>query len=140
VRYVAYYGCLLATPPELNYYPKLYGTMEAVMSWLGAQQCSWAYQAKCCGAFLSVARPDIVTPMVVSILDSAIAAGAECIVTACVMCQLNLEIRSTVENQLPVFSIVELIAYGLGSEDWRDWFKKHLIDPTPLFEKRILHG
>ena len=38
------------------------------------------------------------------------------------------------------FSIVELLAFGLGSEDWRPWFKKHLINPIPLFEKRVLNG
>jgi heterodisulfide reductase subunit B len=135
LRYVPYYGCLLASPPELRSYPKLHGSMEAVMTWLGAEQRKWGYQAKCCGAFLSVARPDIVSPMVGDIIDSAIAAGAECIVTACAMCQLNLELRSTVARQLPVFSIVELLAYGLGSNDWPAWFKKHLIDPAPLFEK-----
>lgn len=138
LRYVPYYGCLLASPPELNHYPRLYGTMEAVMTRLGAQQCRWSYQAKCCGAFLSVARPDIVTPMVASIVENAISAGAECIVTACAMCQLNLELRSTVSHRLPVFSIIELLAYGLGSNDWPAWFKKHLIDPVPLFENRKL--
>jgi heterodisulfide reductase subunit B len=135
LRYVPYYGCLLASPPELRDYPPLHGTMESVMTWLGAKQLNWGYRAKCCGAFLSVARPDIVAPMVTAIVDNAIAAGAECIVTACAMCQLNLELRSTVEKQLPVFSIVELLAYGLGSEDWTSWFKKHLIDPTSLFDK-----
>jgi heterodisulfide reductase subunit B len=112
--------------------------MEAVMNWLGAQHHNWAYQAKCCGAFLSVARPDIVSPMVADIVENAITAGAECIVTACAMCQLNLELRSTVTRQLPVFSIVELLAYGLGSDDWPGWFGKHLIDPMPVFEKRVL--
>ena len=76
--------------------------------------------------------------MVTDIVENAIRAGAECIVTACAMCQLNLELRSTVAQQLPVFSIVELLAYGLGSDDWPVWFKKHLIDPISLFEKRVL--
>ena len=138
LHYVPYYGCLLASPPELNHYPKLYGTMESVMTWLGARQRNWAYQAKCCGAFHSVARPDIVSPMVADIVENAISAGAECIVTACAMCQLNLELRSPVSRQLPVFSIVELLAYGLGSDDWPGWFKKHLIDPMPVFEKRVM--
>lgn len=138
LRYVPYYGCLLASPPELRNYPKLHGSMESVMAWLGAEQLNWGYQAKCCGAFLSVARPDIVSPMVADIMGNAITAGAECIVTACAMCQLNLELRSTVAGQLPIFSIVELLAYGLGSDDWPAWFKKHLIDPMPVFEKRVL--
>ncbi len=140
LRYVPYYGCLLASPPELKNYPKLYGTMEAVMSWLGADQRDWSYQAKCCGAFHSVARPDIVTPMVADIIDKAALAGAECIITACAMCQLNLELRTTTGKQMPVFSIVELLAYGLGTNDWPAWFKKHLVDPLPLFKDRVLNA
>jgi heterodisulfide reductase subunit B2 len=140
LRYVPYYGCLLAAPPELRDYPQFNGTMETIMDQLGAKQCNWAYHAKCCGAFLSVARPDIVTPLTADIVENAIAAGAECIVTACAMCQMNLELRTTVNRQLPVFSIVELLAYGLGSEDWPAWFKKHLVDPMPIFEKRVLRA
>lgn len=136
LRYVPYYGCLLAAPPELRTYPKLHGTMEAVMRWLGADVCTWGYKAKCCGAFLSVARPDIVGPMVTEIMDEAISAGAECVVTACAMCALNLELRSHKNRRLPVFSIVELLAYGLGSTDFQHWFKKHLIDPSPLFHNK----
>ena len=136
LRYVPYYGCLLAAPPELKDYPKLHGSMETVMGWLGADARQWGYQAKCCGAFLSVARPDIVAPMVTDIMHKAISAGAECVVTACAMCQLNLELRSPPETRLPVFSVVELLAYGLGSTDVRDWFSKHLIDPLPLFREK----
>jgi len=138
LRYTAYYGCLLAAPPELKRYPRLHGTIESIMQHLGAIECPWGYEAKCCGSFLSVARPDIVSPMVADILQSARQAGAECIVTACAMCQLNLELRSTEKDRLPVFSIVELAAYGMGESDWQTWFRKHLVDPMPLFEKRVL--
>ena len=136
LRYVPYYGCLLAAPPELKNYPKLHGSMESVMGWLGADVRKWGYEAKCCGAFLSVARPDIVVPMVTEIMENAISAGAECVVTACAMCQLNLELRSPKEKRLPVFSIAELLAYGLGSTDLARWLGKHLIDPLPLFRQK----
>lgn len=138
LRYVPYYGCLLAAPPELKNYPKLHESMESVMDWLGADTLPWGYRAKCCGAFLSVARPDIVAPMVTDIMEKAISAGAECVVTACAMCQLNLELRSPVEKRLPVFSIAELLGYGLGSTDMARWMGKHLIDPLPLFRKKGL--
>lgn len=136
LRYVPYYGCLLAAPPELKNYPKLHGSMEFVMDWLGADGLKWGYEAKCCGSFLSVARPDIVAPMVTDIMDTAKSAGADCVVTACAMCQLNLELRSPADKRLPVFSVVELLAYGMGSKDLSRWFKKHLIDPLPLFKRK----
>jgi heterodisulfide reductase subunit B len=52
--------------------------------------------------------------MASDIMEKAISSGAEYIITACAMCQLNLELRARKEQQLPVFSIVELLAYGLG--------------------------
>jgi heterodisulfide reductase subunit B len=136
LRYVPYYGCLLAAPPELKNYPKMHGSMESIMARLGADARKWGYQAKCCGAFLSVARPDIVAPMVTDIMDKAITAGADCVITACAMCQLNLELRSPAGKRLPVFSIVELLAYAMGSPDLPQWLRKHLIDPFPLFKKK----
>ena len=136
LRWVPYYGCLLAAPPELRNYPRLHGSMESVMRCLDADLCQWGFQAKCCGAFLSVARPDIVGPMITQIMDQAIAAGAECVVTACAMCQLNLELRSPADRRLPVFSIVELLAYALGSDDLPKWAGRHLIDPLPLFRRK----
>ena len=108
------------------------------MSRLGAEESAWGHQAKCCGAFLSIVRPQTAISLVSDIMENAIAIGAKCIVTACAMCQLNLELRSPPDRRLPVFSIVELLAYGLGTNDWPRWFAKHLIDPMPLFEKRIL--
>jgi heterodisulfide reductase subunit B len=74
--------------------------------------------------------------MVDDIMDQAILAGADCVVTACAMCQLNLELRCRAHKRLPVFSVVELLAYGLGAPDWLAGFKKHLIDPLPLFREK----
>lgn len=44
------------------------------------------HQAKCCGAFLSVVRPQTAISLASDITENAIAIGAECIVTACAMC------------------------------------------------------
>ena len=112
--------------------------MEQVMAWLGGEKCNWGYQAKCCGAFLSVARPDIVTPMVADIIDHAKASGAECIVTACAMCHLNLEIRSLSENRIPVFHFSELLSLAVDGYAPKDWLKRHLIDPLPVLVDRRL--
>lgn len=132
LRFVAYYGCLLARPPELHTHPLLHDTMETVLEQCGAESLLWGYQAKCCGSFLSVARPDLVVPMVSDIMNQAVGKGADCIVTACAMCQINLELRSKGAKTLPVFSIVELLALALGSDDYPAWMKRHLIDPRPL--------
>jgi heterodisulfide reductase subunit B2 len=80
----------------------------------------------------------VVTPLVNEIIASAVAAGAECLVTACAMCQLNLEVRSTWDPQIPIFHFSEILALALGAQDYEGWFTRHLVDPRPLLKRRGL--
>lgn len=132
LRFVPYYGCMLAYPPSMNQEPSMYGMMEKIMRELGAEPLIWSHAMKCCGTFLSVARPDLVTPLVNKIFAGASDVGAECIVTACSMCHLNLEVRCTVRQALPVFHFSELLALAIGAGPKKDWFTRHLNDPRPL--------
>jgi heterodisulfide reductase subunit B len=132
---VSYYGCMLSYPPDMSKDPQLYGIMEKIMKELGAEPLMWSHSLKCCGTFLSVARPDIATPLVNDIFSAAIKAGAECLVTACSMCHLNLEVRCSIRPALPVFHFSELLALALGSGQEKDWFNRHLTDPKPLLRR-----
>ena len=135
LRFVPYYGCMLTYPPNMKKEPHLYGIMEKIMAQLGAEPLLWSHALKCCGTFLSVARPDVVTPMVNNIFHAAKAVGAECIVTACSMCHLNLEVRCSLRPALPVFHFSELLALTIGSGPEKDWFNRHLNDPRPLLRR-----
>jgi heterodisulfide reductase subunit B len=72
------------------------------------------------------------------IVASAVAVGAHCLVTACAMCQLNLEVRATAEPKIPVFHFSEILALALGAEDYEDWFTRHLVDPRPMLQELAL--
>jgi len=65
-------------------------------------------------------------------------AGAECMVTACAMCHLNLEIRCTIKNPIPTLHFSELLSLALGEEDQKKWFPRHIVDPRPLLKKKGL--
>jgi heterodisulfide reductase subunit B len=54
------------------------------------------------------------------------------------MCQLNLEIRCTLNSRIPVLHLSEILALALGAEGHRDWFKRHLVDPRPALKSRGL--
>ena len=138
IKFVPYYGCMLAHPPTLRHEKNYHGLMEKVLSSLGAPFVSWAYASRCCGTFLSVARPDVVTPMVNKIVNGAKQVGAECIVTACAMCHLNLEIRCNLKHAIPILHFSEVLALALGIGKDRDWFSRHLIDPRPLLKSKGL--
>ncbi|MFA5110345.1 MAG: heterodisulfide reductase-related iron-sulfur binding cluster [Desulfobaccales bacterium] len=135
LRFVPYYGCTLARPPRLAKEKYFQGEMENILTALGAEAVPDALMYRCCGSFLSATDPEIVTPLVQEIIGSAAAAKADCLVTACAMCQLNLEIRNTSKSKIPIFHFSEILALALGADDYEEWFVRHLVDPRPLIQK-----
>jgi heterodisulfide reductase subunit B len=140
LKFVPYYGCTLFRPPALQRQKYYQGEMENIITTLGGKPVHDAYNQRCCGSFLSAVRPEAVTPLVNEIMGSAVAAAADCLITSCAMCQLNLEVRCTAARKLPVFHFSEILALALGATDYEDWFARHLVDPRPLLEKQQLLG
>jgi heterodisulfide reductase subunit B2 len=136
LRFVPYYGCTLFRPPALRRERYFQAETENVLTALGGEAITHSLTSRCCGSFLSAAKPEVVTEQVNHIMASAVAAEAECLVTVCAMCQLNLEIRCTLEKRLPVFHFSEVLALALGAQDYRNWFVRHLVDPRPLLTTR----
>ena len=138
LKFVPYYGCTLFRPPALRQGTYYQGELGNVLTMLGGVPFTRALTQRCCGSFLSAARADVVTPLVNEIMTSAVAVGAECLVTSCAMCQLNLELRCTWEPRLPIFHFSEILALALGAQDYEGWFTRHLVDPRPLLQARNL--
>jgi heterodisulfide reductase subunit B len=138
LRFVPYYGCTLYRPHDPSRHKYYQGEVENLLTALGGTNVPQALTHRCCGSFLSAVRPQVVTTLVNEIITSAAAAEADCLVTACAMCQLNLELRSTIESRLPIFHFSEILALALGAEDYEDWFTRHLVDPRPLLHERGL--
>ena len=138
LKVAPYYGCMLSMPPDLRFEKNYYGIMEQTLKRLGADPISFGYGSRCCGTYLSVAKPQVAQKVVNEIISKAMEAGAECLVTACAMCHLNLEIRCTLENPIPVLHFSELLSMALGAQDQTKWFPRHIVDPVPLLKKRGL--
>ncbi len=145
LRAVCYYGCLVAKPPKVTDKEAYENprNMEALLRILGAEALDWSYKTDCCGAGLAVARPDIIDTLVQRLYDRARAAGAECFVVSCQMCQANLDLpqkriskRSGRDYDLPVLYFTELIGLALGHPEVKSWLAKHLVDPKPLLREK----
>lgn len=139
LRVAAYYGCYLVRPPELTGFddPENPQTMDRLLEALGAEVLDWRGKVDCCGGSLSFTRKDMVAKLVAGICDAAREVGAEAIVTACSLCQANLETRQVGEKPLPIFYFTELIGLALGC-DSAPWFKKHLVSPSELLRRHSL--
>lgn len=138
LKIAPYYGCMLSLPPGLRHEKNYFGIMEKTLSKLGADMVSFGYGQRCCGTYLSAAKPKVAENVVNEIVSKAMQAGAECLVTACSMCHLNLEIRCTVNSPIPVLHFSELLSMALGEGDQKRWFPRHIVDPVPLLKQRKL--
>jgi heterodisulfide reductase subunit B len=147
LKTVGYYGCLSSRPPAITdkaewENPK---EMERLLQALQAEPLDWSYKTDCCGAGLAVARPDLIDTLVSRLYDRALAAGAECFVVACQMCQANLDMtqgriskKLGKDYYLPVFYFTELIGLALGHPEAANWLSRHLVDPRPLLRDKGL--
>lgn len=126
-KLVSYYGCLLVRPPEVTEFDDLENPtmLEGLLTALGAEALDWSYKTECCGASLSLTRPEIVYELVSRLIDGAKEAGASGIVTACPLCQANLEMRQ--KERFPIFYFTELMGIAFGLEEARKWLDRHLI-------------
>jgi len=68
IRFVSYYGFMLNRLYELRSDSSYCGIMERTLTRLGLRPRNWRYASQCCGAFLTVARPNIVAPEVNTIM------------------------------------------------------------------------
>ncbi|MDP2662221.1 MAG: heterodisulfide reductase-related iron-sulfur binding cluster, partial [Dehalococcoidia bacterium] len=147
LKVVCYYGCLLTRPPKIakpkdTEYPM---NMDYLMRALGAQTLDWSYKTDCCGASLSVTQTDKSLRLMQRILQNAQEVGAEAVVVACPLCQLNLDSRQDdiaakmgVNYNLPIFYFTQLMGLALGLKEKDIALKKLLVDPMPLLRRKGL--
>ena len=126
---VSYYGCVLVRPPEVVQFedPENPQLLNRLLQALGAEPLEWSYATDCCGGNLALTRGDLAKILVTKLVSKAREAGAQAMVTACPLCQVNLEMR---QGEMPMFYFTELIGLALGVDE--NWWGKHLIDPRPL--------
>jgi heterodisulfide reductase subunit B len=90
----------------------------------------------CCGGGLSIVAPEIVKKLVGRLVCAASKVGADAVVTACGICQANLDMRQPQNaHPMPVFYFSELSALAFGSSNVKEWSAKHMVDPSELLER-----
>nr|WP_207754975.1 CoB--CoM heterodisulfide reductase iron-sulfur subunit B family protein [Desulforadius tongensis] len=138
LKLAAYYGCLMLRPAEVVAFddPEQPQSIDNLAKALGAETVRWSAKVDCCGGSFTLAESGVVGKLTADIVSAARRGGAAAIVTACPLCQANLDTRQKEnEVQMPVFYITELVGVALGMPEARRWFRKHIVDPVPLLEE-----
>lgn len=137
LRVVSYYGCLLVRPPQVVQFenPEHPVLLDELLAALGATPIDWAYATVCCGGSLSLTRADIVSKLVDDLVAHARTVGAQALVTACPLCQTNLEMRQSRTDKMPIVYFTELMGVAFGLKESSKWWGKHLIDPRGVVDR-----
>ena len=137
-----YYGCLLTRPPkELQFDDCEHPTsMETLLQTLGAGPImGWNYKTECCGAGLTMSDDGIVMDLTYKILSNAKKHGANCMVLACPMCHINLDMKQAdIEKKygeqlgLVVYYLSDLVGIALGIPEKELAIDKHFVRPVAV--------
>ncbi|NTV50486.1 MAG: heterodisulfide reductase subunit B [Geobacteraceae bacterium] len=147
LKVACYYGCLLTRPTDV---PNLDCTeaptiMERVIETVGAETVDWTHRLECCGANFTLSRPGVVIQLTNAILESAKAAGADCIMVACPLCHGNLDIRQkeiegvyNADYNMPVFYLTQLVGISVGLDAEKLGLDAMIVNPMPLLKEKGL--
>ncbi len=140
----AFYGCYLlraqkSIPFDDPFNPQ---SMENVFRTVGANPIYYRGRIQCCGWPLSSYATEQAFSMAGKHLLEAIAEGADCLVTPCPLCHLNLDSRQPEVEKvmgrslgLPVLHLPQLIALALGVPPKQLGLDRHVVSTKPVLEK-----
>jgi heterodisulfide reductase subunit B len=138
-----YYGCLLTRPPKDLQFDDCEqpSSMEKLLQSLGAEPVDWNYKTECCGGGLTLADDSVVIDLTGKILRNAKKHEANCMVVACPMCHVNLDMKqAAIEKKLgeplklPVYYLSDLVGLALGLSEQELRIDKHFVRSLRLSE------
>jgi heterodisulfide reductase subunit B len=149
MKVACYYGCLTSRPVEVTGSSSTENPMEMdeIVKLTGAIPVDWGFKTECCGASHHVDAPNVARPQLDRILRNAQANGAQAIVTACPLCNLNLDMREGELNKangtkynLPIYQFTELLAVCMGAGVKDLGLNKHFFPAFDLLNDYLRKG
>jgi succinate dehydrogenase / fumarate reductase, cytochrome b subunit len=145
IRIAPFYGCYIVRPTKrLGYadHPERDQYLDQLIAALGAEPVQYAGARKCCGfPVITMARTTSLRQAGRHLAD-AIDAGADCLVTPCPLCHLNLDMQQPaaakfVERDLdvPVLHLPQMVGLALGLEPKELGMGKHVVSTKDVVKK-----
>jgi succinate dehydrogenase / fumarate reductase cytochrome b subunit len=115
--------------------------LDYVIEALGCTLINYEGQDKCCGfPILTINKKNSLT-MAANHLSHAQEEGADCLVTPCPLCHLNLDLQQPGAERIvgrelgmPVLHLPQLVGLAFGLEPKELGMNKHVVRPTSVID------
>lgn len=139
-------GCQLLRPSNILSLdnPESPHLLDDLVKTLGAKALEYNEKNKCCGGPILLEDERITLSRVRLVIESAVNAGADCIVVACPLCHLTLDAGQLMASHmfnlklnLPILYFTQLIGLALGEDPAKLGLNKHIISTRRIIEAII---
>ena len=144
LRVGPFYGCYIVRPTDRlgiddNHPRDVY--LHRIIEALGGTVIDYAGQYKCCGFPIITMNKEASLKQAGRHLGDAIDADADCLVTPCPLCHLNLDLQQPLASKvagrelgMPVLHLPQLVGLALGLEPKELGMSKHVVKPTSVID------
>lgn len=144
LRVACYYGCQIVRPYAVFDDQNNPTVMDDLISTTGANVVNYPLKTRCCGGSLTGTISDVGQRLCYILLKEVKKRGAEVMVTACPLCQFNLEayqdkISQKYENvKIPVLFFTQLLGVALGLSETELGLQRQIVPIAEILKEKAL--
>jgi len=141
LKVASYYGCQMVRPYGFDN-PESPTSLDKIVESIGGTAVPFQYKNRCCGGSLIIPEENAALNLMRKILANTLENGAECLITPCPLCQMNLDAYRIKVNgkfgtnfDIPVLFVSQLIGLALGIDAMSLGLKTNIVSPAKVIEK-----
>jgi succinate dehydrogenase / fumarate reductase, cytochrome b subunit len=144
LRVGPFYGCYIVRPAErlgIDEARPRDSYLAQVIETLGGTVTDYAGSHKCCGFPIITMNKEASLKQAGRHLGDAVDAGADCLVTPCPLCHLNLDLNQPLaertvgrELNMPVLHLPQLVGLALGIAPEQLGMQRHVVKPASVID------
>ncbi|MDQ3607581.1 MAG: CoB--CoM heterodisulfide reductase iron-sulfur subunit B family protein [Actinomycetota bacterium] len=144
LRVGPFYGCYIVRPTDRLGIDDLKPRdtyLAQIIEALGGTVIEYAGAYKCCGFPIITMNKEVSLKQAGRHLGDAVDQGADCLVTPCPLCHLNLDLQQPLAEKavgrtlnMPVLHLPQLVGLALGLEPKELGLQRHIVKPTSVID------
>jgi succinate dehydrogenase / fumarate reductase cytochrome b subunit len=144
LRIGPFYGCYIVRPTDRLGIDRAHPRdtyLQQLIEALGGTVVDYAGQYKCCGFPIITMNKQASLKQAARHLGDAIDADADCLVTPCPLCHLNLDLQQPSAEKLagrplgmPVLHLPQMVGLAFGVEPKELGLGRHVVKPTSVID------